>query len=319
MNGRQREWARAFAPASSSNLGPGFDLLGHAIAGPRDEVLARRVSTPGVRITALHGLPLALPSDALRNTAGLAALRLLERAGAGFGVELELHKGIPLGSGIGGSAASAVAAVVAVNALLDEAQPLDVLLDCALDGEALASGARHADNVAPALLGGLVAAFERPVAIAAPDWLYAALVTPEQVLETRVAREVLLAPYPLTDLVRQTHHLAALLLGLQRGDRRLLREGLRDVLVEPRRIGLIPGFTAVRDGALDAGAFGAGISGAGPTLFGWFEGQTAAQRGAEAMRAAFALQGIAATALATPVAGPAAALLDRDEGEGSGR
>lgn len=312
MSGPHRIWARAFAPASSSNLGPGFDLLGHAIAGLRDEVLARRVAAPGVRITALHGLPLALPTDAVHNTAGFAAMRLLERANADFGVELELHKGIPLGSGIGGSAASAVAAVVAVNALLETAQPLDVLLDCALDGEALASGARHGDNVAPALLGGLVAAFDRPVAIAAPDWLHAALVTPDQVLETRMAREVLRAPYPLTALVRQTHHLAALLLGLQRGDRQLLRDGLRDALVEPRRAVLIPGFAMVRDAALDAGAFGAGISGAGPTLFGWFEGHAAAERGAGAMRAAFAAQGIAATAFATPVAGPAAAVLAHD-------
>lgn len=319
MSGPYRTWARAFAPASSSNLGPGFDLLGHAIAGLRDEVLARRVASPGVRITALHGLKLALPTDAVHNTAGFAAMRLLERADAGFGVELELHKGIPLGSGIGGSAASAVAAVVAVNALLETAQPLDVLLDCALDGEALASGARHGDNVAPALLGGLVAAFDRPVAIAAPEWLHAALVTPDQALETRVAREVLRAPYPLTDLVRQTHHLAALLLGLQRGDRQLLRDGLRDALVEPRRAMLIPGFAMVRDAALRAGAFGAGISGAGPTLFGWFEGQAAAEGGAEAMRAAFAAQGIAATALATPVAGPAAAVVALDGSAGIDR
>lgn len=319
MSRAPHAWARAFAPASSSNLGSGFDLLGHAIAGPRDEVTARRVASPGVRITALHGLPLPLPTDAAKNTAGLAAMRLLARAGAGFGVELALHKGIPLGSGIGGSAASAVAAVVAVNALLDVPQPTSVLLDCALDGEAVASGARHGDNVAPALLGGLVAAFEQPVAIPAPEWLHAALVTPDQVLETRVAREVLRAPYPLADVVRQTHHLAALLLGLQRGDRGLIRDGLRDALVEPRRAALIPGFDAARDAALDAGALGAGISGAGPTLFGWFDGRAAAERGAEAMRAAFAAQGIAATALATPVAGPAAAVIARDDDAEAGR
>lgn len=314
MSAAARRWARAFAPASSSNLGPGFDLLGHAIAGPRDEVLARRSHVTGVRITALHGLLLRLPEDPARNTAGRAAQALLQRSGADFGVELELHKGIPLGSGIGGSAASAVAAVLAVNALLESPQPLETLFDCALDGEAVASGARHGDNIAPALLGGLVAAFERPVALSAPDWLHAALVTPAQVLETRVAREVLRAPYALADLVQQTHHLAALLLGLQQRDRRLLREGLHDVLVEPRRAGLIPGFTAVRDAALTTGALGAGISGAGPTLFGWFDGRAAAERGATAMRAAFIAQGIDASALATPVAGPAAAVIARDEG-----
>lgn len=306
----QANWARACAPASSSNLGPGFDLLGHAIEGPRDEVLARRSAQPGVRISALHGLPLALPMAANANTAGRAVLALLEQTGAGIGIELELTKGIPLGSGIGGSAASAVAAVVAARALLDAPVTDEVLYACALEGEAIASGAHHGDNVAPALYGGLVAAFSRPWRIATPDWLHVALVTPAQVLETRTARAVLDPPYPLAAVVRQTHHLAALLLGLQHADRELLRQGLHDALVEPRRIGLIRGFAEVRAAALQAGALGAGISGAGPTLFGWFDGRTAAAAGGAAMAAAFARLGIRSQLTVSPLAGPAAALLD---------
>lgn len=313
---RAGAWARAFAPASSSNLGSGFDLLGHAIDGPRDEVLARRVNVAGVRITALRGLPLPLPNDAARNTAGFAALRLLERAGAGFGVELELRKGIPLGSGIGGSAASAVAAVVAVNALLDAPLPIDALYEAALDGEAIASGARHGDNVAPSLYGGLVAAFaDRPRHLPVPEGLHAALVTPAQVLETRVAREVLREPYPLAAVVKQTHRLAALLLGLQDGDAARIAFGLGDELIEPRRATLIPGFAAAKRAALDAGALGSGISGAGPTVFAWALTRERADAAMRAMLAAFAAQGIDAQGVVTPIAGPAAAVIERGDAE----
>ena len=307
---RAGDTVRAFAPASSSNLGSGFDLLGHAIDGVRDEVQARRVDAPGVRITGLHGLPLPLPTDAARNTAGLAAMRVLERADAGFGVELELHKGIPLGSGIGGSAASAVAAVVAVNALLDAPLSIEALYDCALDGEALASGARHGDNVAPSLYGGLVAAFhDRPRHLSVPDDLFAALVTPAQVLETRVARDVLREPYALGAVVKQTHRLASLLLGLQQDDLASIAFGLGDELVEPRRAALIPGFAKVKQAALDAGAIGSGISGAGPTVFAWCIGRECAAQVMRTMRSAFDAQGIASQGVVTPIAGPAAAVI----------
>lgn len=304
-------WARAFAPASSSNLGSGFDLLGHAIDGPRDVVLARRSREPGVRIVALTGLPLPLPTDAARNTAGLAAIRLLARAEARFGVELDIHKGIPLGSGIGGSAASAVASVVAVNALLDTPQPMDALYDCALDGEAIASGARHGDNVAPSLFGGLVAAFaDRPQHLPVPANLHAALVTPEQVLETRVAREVLRAPYPLDAVVKQTHRLAALLLGLQHADAGRIAFGLGDELIEPRRALLIPGFPAAKQAAMAAGALGSGISGAGPTVFAWALSRDRAEAAMQAMRNAFAAEGIGSVGVVSPITGPAAAVLE---------
>ena len=152
------DWARAFAPASVGNVGVGFDILGHTIDGPRDHARVRRIAEPGVRIAAVEGLPMDLPMDPARNTAGAALLSLRAALALPFGFEVVLEKGLPLGSGMGGSAASCVAALVAANALL--AQPLsrEALYPFALDGEAVASGGRHGDNLGPMLLGGLVIA-----------------------------------------------------------------------------------------------------------------------------------------------------------------
>ena len=190
--------ATAFAPASVGNIGVGFDLLGHAIDGPRDLATVRRIAEPQVRIDAIGGDIAGadtLPLDPRRNTAGGALLALREALGLPYGFALELHKGVPLGSGLGGSAASCVAALVAANALLDAPLPREALYRFALDGEAISSGSRHGDNVAPMLLGGVALATEaRALRIAAPDWLHAVVVHPDQVLETRRSREVLAAP-----------------------------------------------------------------------------------------------------------------------------
>ena len=311
QRGLARGIATAFAPASSANLGPGFDLLGHSLEGWRDEATVRRIPEPEVRIESIEGVVTALPARAADNTAGAALVAMREALTLPFGFAVTLRKGIPLGSGLGGSAASAVAAVVAANALLEAPLPREALYDFALDGEAVASGSRHGDNIAPALFGGLVAAFhDVPVRLRAPDWLYAAVVHPAVVLETRVARAALAEPYPIKTIVAQTHHLAALLLGLERDDDALIRRGLNDVLVEPRRAALIPGFASVKQAALDAGALGSSISGAGPSVFGWFRGRAAAEAGGVAMQRAFAVAGLAASVLISPVAGPAAALID---------
>ncbi|MBT2746356.1 MULTISPECIES: homoserine kinase [unclassified Lysobacter] len=301
---------RAFAPASVGNIGVGFDVLGHSIQGPRDVATVRRIAEPVVRIRAIRGdVPGAdsLPLQAERNTAGQALISLREKLGLAHGFELELDKGIALGSGLGGSAASCVAALVAANALL--AQPLsrEALYEFALDGESVSSGSRHGDNVAPMLLGGVVMATStRMIALSVPDWLYAVVVHPDQVLETRRARAVLSDPYPLSQVVRQSAHLALFLTGLQRDDAQLLREGLVDLLVEPRRAPLIPGFAEVKAAALEHGALGASISGAGPSCFAWFETKTQAQIAAAAMRIAFAAAGFDSRAYVTPVAGPRA-------------
>ncbi|MBP6597713.1 MAG: homoserine kinase, partial [Arenimonas sp.] len=218
--------------------------------------------------------------------------------------------GLPLGSGLGGSAASCVAALVAANALLPEPLTPDQLYPFALTGEAVASGGRHGDNVGPMLLGGLVlATSDRLVRIAVPaDW-HCAVVHPHFVLETRAARAALAGHYALGEFVAQSALLAQVLLGCERGDAALVRAGLRDVLVEPRRAALVPGFAGVKQAALDAGAMGASISGAGPSVFAWFETAADAALAGAAMAAAFARADLDSDVHLSPVAGPAAEVL----------
>ncbi len=294
--------ATAFAPASVGNVAVGYDLLGHVIEGPGDRVTARRNNGRGVIIEAITGTVTDLPLEAESNTAGRAVQSLLEATGAGFGITLTIEKGIPLGSGLGGSAASASAAVVAVNALLDRPLPVEALYPHALAGEAVASGSVHGDNVGPQLLGGLVLATpDRLVRIPVPDGLHAAVVHPDHRIDTRDARRVLDRPFSIDTIVAQQTRLALVLAGCFNNDLDLIREGLSDVLVEPHRAVLIPGFTAVKQAALDAGAMGASISGAGPTVFAWFEGRAAAQTAAADMTKAFASHDMKATAYVSPV------------------
>lgn len=300
----------AFAPGSVGNIGVGFDILGHAYAGLGDRVTVRRVAEPGVRIAAIRGAPLALPTDPERNTAGAALLSLRQRLRLTFGFEIEIDKGLPFGAGLGGSAASASAATVAANHLLDCPLDAHALYQTALDGEEVATGARHGDNVAPQLLGGIVLLApgqpEQPIALPVPSNLWCALVHPAQVLETRLSRAALRAPFELATVVQQTRNLAGLLLALERGDLDLLRLSLCDVLVEPRRAGLIPGFPAVKAAALGADALGASISGGGPSVFAWCLGEAHARLVGAAMVDAFAACGVEATAYAAAVASPGA-------------
>ncbi|MBW8076090.1 MULTISPECIES: homoserine kinase [Metallibacterium] len=312
MNVRmQPEWALARAPASVGNVAAGFDLLGHTFTGPCDEVLARRSTRPGVRIAAITGSAVALPREATRNTAGVALLALLDALRPGFGIEIEIRKGIAFGAGLGGSAASSVAALVAANALLPEPLSREALYPHAISGEAASSGARHGDNVGPMLLGGLtLTTAERVLRVPVPPGLHCAVVHPHYVLETRRARAVLTAPYALHDVVRQNAHLAQLLAGCYRGDLELLREGLHDVLVEPRRAPLVPGFARVKQALLDAGALGGSLSGAGPSVFAWCRDVGNAQRAHEAMRAAFRAEGLDSEGWVAPVEGPAAEVVE---------
>lgn len=306
MFARQR--AAAFAPASVGNVGVGFDILGHALAGAGDRVQVCLIDQPTVRIDAIRGSDRALPMEATGNTAGAALMALRSRLGCAEGFAIEIDKGIPYGSGMGGSAASAVAAVVAANALLRDPLDLHAIYDAALAGEAVASGSRHGDNVAPMLLGGLaLAAGDRmPLRISVPKRLYCAHVHPHCVVETRAARAALAGSYDLGDFVTQSGHLALLLLGLQDAQPELIRAGLDDVLIEPRRAALIPGFASVKRSALDAGALGASISGAGPSVFAWCWGDDVAHRVATSMREAFASAGLDSDALVGPVDAPGA-------------
>ena len=302
--------AHAFAPASVGNIGVGFDILGHSIVGIGDSATVRRIDEPVVRIAAIRGAVTQLPLAAPQNTAGAALLALREALGLGFGFEIELDKGIPLGSGMGGSAASCVAALVAANSLLDAPLSREQLYPFALDGEAVASGGRHGDNVGPMLLGGLVLATgDRLVQLPVPGEWHCAVVHPDAVLETRLARDLLRGPYALDEFVEQSAHLALLIVGCFTADAKLVRAGLRDVMVEPRRAPLIAGFAQVQQAALAAGAMGASISGAGPSVFAWCESRNGAERAAAAMTVAFLAAGFAGQSYVSPIASPAAQLL----------
>jgi len=290
-----RQFATAFAPASVGNVGVGFDVLGHSVQTIGDRVTARRIDEPTVRIASVTGIVQDLPLIAEKNTAGTAVLHILRERKLTFGIELAIEKGIPLGSGMGGSAASAVAAVVATNALLPE--PLDrlSLLKAAIKGEAVASGSVHADNISPSLYGGLVltVGIDNPNVkqIPVPPVIRAVLVHPHMVLGTREARQILKKTVDLSDVIWQTANLAGFLTGCFTGDLNLIRESLEDVVIEPQRRVLIPGFDQVKQAAKNHGALGCSISGAGPSVFAWCEAPEAEAIRA-AMVAAFARAGL---------------------------
>jgi homoserine kinase len=303
--------ACAFAPASVGNVAVGFDLLGHSVAGAGDRAEVRRIDEPVVRIARIRGCVDGLPLDPLRNTAGTALLSLRHALGLSGGFELVLHKGIALGSGMGGSAASCVAALVAANALLEQPLSREALYPFALDGEAVASGSRHGDNLGSMLLGGLVLSTpDRLLRVPVPAAWHCALVHPHVVLETRKARAALVGDYELAEFVAQSSHLALVLAGCYQGDAALVREGLDDVLVEPRRASLVPHFAQVKQAALDHHALGASISGAGPSVFGWYENRADAEAAGAAMRAAFLAAGLDSDVWVSPINGPAARLID---------
>ncbi len=308
--GAGRREARAFAPASVANVAVGFDLLGYAVAGVGDTVTVRRIEAPEVRIAAIRGTAADLPTDAAGNTAGAALIALRQALALPFGFEIEIDKGIPLSSGMGGSAASCVAALVAANALLDAPLTREALYLHSLEGEAVASGSRHGDNLGPMFLGGLVlSTLERLVPVPVPAPWHSLLVHPDALLETRRARAALQGDYALQEFVAQSTNLALVLAGCHAGDAGLVRAGLRDVLVEPRRAPLIAGFDAAKQAALDADAMGASISGAGPSVFAWFETREAAEAAAPKVRAAFADAGFDSQGWVTPLDSPGARLL----------
>lgn len=307
---RPPQRATAFAPASASNLAVGFDILGHPAGPAGDRVTVARRSEPGVVITGVAGVAGPLPMDPAANTATVGLLRMLVDVQPGFGLEVSIEKGIPLGSGTGGSAASAVAAIVAANALLPAPLEPEALFRYALMGEAMASGAAHGDNVAPCLFGGLVLVRSAEpmdvVALPVPATLRCAMARPHQRLDTRGARQVLPPAYPLHDVIRQAANLAGVVAGCCTGDLALVGRALRDVLIEPHRAGLIPGFREVQEAAMRAGALGCSISGAGPSLFAWCDGDAIADAVCGAMVAAFRGCGVAADGWTCVVGGPGA-------------
>jgi homoserine kinase len=281
----------AFAPATVANVGIGFDILGHSVEAVGDRVRIRRIDEPVVRIGSITGVAGDLPVIPEQNTAGRAVQALHQTLGLKFGFELDIEKGIPLGSGMGGSAASAVAAVVAANALLETPAPRLQLLKFAMEGEIVASGAAHIDNIAPCLYGGLILTVgidaPRVKQIPVPPSLRCVLVHPHMYLGTREARAILKTDVSRSDYVWQSANLAGFISGCYSNDLDMIHDSFNDVIIEPQRHLMIPGFKDVQRSAVSAGALGCSISGAGPTIFAWAEFQNAeAVRGA--MVAAFA-------------------------------
>lgn len=292
---------RVFAPASIANLGPGFDCLGVAIDGPGDTLEARLVAggAPGVTIEVITGDSAGVPLEAGNNCAGRAAQAVLARA-TGRGAKdaalvLRLHKGLPRGSGLGSSAASAVAGAVAAHLLLGTPLGSNALLEAALEGECVASGGRHADNLAASLLGGFtIVRSHEPldvVRIEAPAQVRFVVVLPAMELETRHARAILPENVPLKAAIANWANVAAMVAAFARGNAADIGRAVVDRVVEPARKHLIPGFDEVRRAALDAGAHGCSISGAGPSVFAVATAETGAAVAA-AMQAAFARHGL---------------------------
>lgn len=285
----------AFAPATVGNVGIGFDILGQTVETVGDWVRLRRTAEPRVRISSITGRAGALPIEPQNNTAGRAVQALHSALELDYGFDIEIEKGIPLASGMGGSAASAVAAVVAANALLEQPLPRLRLLKFAMEGEVVASGAAHIDNIAPCLFGGLVLSVgidhPRVKQIPVPSSIRCVLVHPHMHLPTREARAILKSDVTRSDFVWQSANLAGFISGCYSNDLEMIRESFNDVIIEPQRQSLIPGFKDVQRGAMSAGALGCSISGAGPAVFAWAEMQHAeAVRGA--MVAAFARHGL---------------------------
>lgn len=282
----------AFAPATVSNVACGFDVLGFPLASPGDEVDARFIAAldsrgSGVHIDDIVGDGGRLPREAARNTASVAAQALLTMIGERRGVGLTIRKGLPLASGLGGSAASAVAAVVAVDALLGAHSPIETLLACALEGEGLGAAGAHPDNVAPCLYGGLILVrHPNPpdvLRLPIPEGLTAVVVHPDLEIETARARAMLGSEVPLKAAIQQWANMGAFVDALHRSDFALLARSLEDTIAEPRRSPLVPGFAAIKAAAIDAGALGCSLSGSGPSIFALCRGLDVATRVAAAM------------------------------------
>lgn len=262
---------KAFAPATVANVSCGFDVLGFAVDSPGDEVVMELKAEPGVVITKITGDQGRLPLESNRNTAGVAVQAFLKAINSNQGVTIEVNKHLPLGSGMGSSAASSVAALVAINQLMGEPFTREQLLPFAMEAEFVACGSGHADNVAPSLLGGfvLIRGYEPldVTKIPVPDKLFCTLVHPHLELKTEDSRRVLKPTIPLKDAITQWGNIAGLMVGLMKPDYGLISRSLKDVIAEPIRSVLIPGFESIKAAAIKAGALGCGISGSGPTIF----------------------------------------------------
>lgn len=309
------EQVTAFAPASIGNLGVGFDMLGLALADVGDRVLARRQDDPGITVADVFGLDGEphpyLSMDPEHNTASLAAKALWNDYGDQGGVALSIYKGVPLQSGMGSSAASAVAAAFAVNELLGTPVTTERLLSYALVGEQYASGGLHADNVAPSLLGGLIfcpqVLLPQTVRLPVPRGVSAVLVHPELQVNTAHARAKLAKGYSMEQWLTQQAYLGGFIAACASSDIDLIRRTLKDVIIEPQRTSVVPCFNAVKEAAERSGALGVSLSGSGPSIFALCE-DNAAQNMATAMEQACRGLGFDCQSFVSPLDAPGAHL-----------
>ncbi|WP_152287388.1 homoserine kinase [Flavicella marina] len=288
------EEIKLFCTATIANVSCGFDVLGLALDNVGDEMIIRKVAKKGVTITKIVGQD--LPLETHKNVAGVAALSMLSKVDTEFGFEIEIYKNIKPGSGIGSSAASSSGAVFGINELLGRPFSNHDLIEFAMQGERLASGVAHADNVAPALLGGftLVKTTEplEVLKIHTPSELYATVIHPQIEVKTSDAREILRGSVPLKTAIKQWGNVGALISGLYTEDYELIGRSLEDHIVEPIRSILIPAFDAVKQDSIKAGALGAGISGSGPSIYALSKGEETAKKVADAMKKVYENVGI---------------------------
>ena len=303
----------AFAPASIGNVGVGFDMLGLALSGAGDRVIARRTEGGRVSVAEVRGLDGEihpyLSTNADENTASIAAQALWDVYGDESGVELKVHKGVPLQSGMGSSAASAVAAVVAVNALLETPLDIAALLPYALEGEKFASGGMHTDNVAPSLFGGLIFSPEvllpEIIRLPTPKGVSAVLMHPDLQVNTAQARRVLPKSITMKLWLQQQELLGGFIHACASGDIDLIGRTLRDVVIEPHRKANVTCFDEVVAAAYKAGALGCTLSGSGPSIFGLCK-ENDARNIASAMEQACRGMGIGCQSWVSPMTAPGA-------------
>ena len=289
---------KVFSPATVANVGCGFDVMGFALDTPGDVIEVKERAEPGIIITNLvKGVNLPLEPE--KNTTGIALIKYLEHIESNLGFEVIFHEKINPGSGIGSSSASAVAGIFAVNELLERPLTKKELVPFAMEGERVACGVAHADNVAPALLGGFVLIRSYVpldiVSIPFPDALHCTVVHPQLEVKTEDARKVLKKTISLKDAITQWGNVGGLVAGLATGDIPLIGRSLEDVVIEPIRSLLIPGYHQVKEAALDTGAMGCSISGSGPTLFALSDSEGMAQQVGYAMQASFKSLGVDST------------------------
>lgn len=285
---------KIFCPATVANLSCGFDVLGLCLEGIGDEMIIRKSEHKGLRITKITGADLPLETE--KNVAGVAGMALLNHLDLEFGFELEIHKKIKAGSGIGSSSASAAGIVVGINEILGYPLSRKELISFAMEGEFLASGSYHADNVAPSILGGftLVRGYDplEVIKINSPKDIYLTIIHPHIEVKTSEARSILPKEIPLKTAITQWGNLGGFISGLYTEDYGLMSRCLQDVVAEPYRKSLIPEFDLVKKLALENGALGCGISGSGPSIFAMSKGKETAENVANQMKQIYTKTGI---------------------------